>query len=1131
MPDINTSNRSRCENNEQDGRNIPELSLCMNLLGKWSRFFVNRYRITFLLMAIILFWGASKYMMLQKEAQPKVTIPFAFVRTIYVGASPEEIESLVTDPIEKKLETIENVKRMTSNSDFGYSTVMLEFEQGVDVQEKVRETKEILSGIQRELPDGVEEPIVSDMKTGDSPILVFSLSGSTDFATIQEYSDKVKKEMELVKGVREVQLVGELQREIIVTIDPEKLSAYNIGIGQIRNAVSASNVNLPGGNVNLNGINYIVRTVGRFDYVDKLGDVVIKQANGGQILLKDIATIEDGFKERSVHARKSYGIEENSPSMEEAIVIAVKKKESVDDVSIKKNVLEMLDKKKGTLIPSDLRLELISDKAEYVDKQLGSVTDNAKSGLFLVIVVLFLFIGLGESMIVSFVIPLSIFAALGLMQVTGMTLNNVSMFSLVLAIGMLVDNAIVVMENIDRLRFKGLTAKEAAIVGTNQIAPAILASTLTTLAAFFPLALTSGIMGDFIRPIPMTVIFALTCSFIIAITVTPSICSIVLKKHRSENKGKEHPVRDRIFKISSVVLVLILSMLAFMDWGKEGFERFGILSYTAGVLFSGAMFVKLFIIKKTHEDHIVIKKYSEALLWIISKGTRKFIAIALVVVIFIMSVSLIPLGVLKINMFGSEDYPTMYININTPPGTILSDTFDITKQVEKKLYSIKEIKSFVSYTGNEGVDIWSDLGIGGEGVPNIGRIIIELYDLREREKTSMQIAEDLRNIMGDISGAQIKIDELQSGPPTGAPIYLKIKGENLEELQKTAQDFESIIKDIDGTRDTKTSIGDGAPEIQIRVDKNKAAMLGLDDMTVAMDIRNILNGVKITTFRDGQNEIDVVVKTSDSSLKVINDIENINFISKHRERIPFSQIAEIVETKSPVKISHEDRKRVIVVSSNIEEGKITATEAVDQFNQRVKDYPLPDGVVIQFGGESEAMGDSFNDMMVNMVVAAILIYIILAIQFNSLSQPGIILLTVPMAVIGVIAGLIITGNNFGFVAFVGLVALVGIAVNDAIVLVDYINYLRANGQDMKSAIIDTGKTRFLPVLATTITTAGGILPITLKDPFFEPMGIALIFGLCTATLLTLVLVPIVYSIIEEFKIRVKGKISKIEVAS
>lgn len=1108
---------------DENKNSMPELSQEKNFLGKWAEFFINRYRVTFLIIAVILVWGIAKGMDLQREAQPKVTIPFAGVSTTYLGASPEEVESLITDPLEEKFEELDDVKRITSSSGFGYSSIFLEFEPGVDVDEKVREVRDKASDAKSLLPDDAEDTTVLGFKTGESPVLVLALSGEKEILELQQYAKKIKEEIELIEGVRDVAVLGDVEREISVVVDPQKLAAGGISIYDIQNALSQSNVNFPGGDVELNGKEYNIRTVGKFKSTNDIENTVVKQIEGRQVYLKDVAEIKDTYKEAEIYASKMVMDEKGGHFMQKAIAVSIRKKVTADSIHVRDRIIKTLEEKKELLYPDDVELEVFSDMAKYVGEQLGSVTNNAISGLCLVIVVLFLFIGFRESMVVSFVIPLSLCFGLGMMNAFGMTLNMMTMFSIVLAVGMLVDNAIVMMENVDRLRSYGISPELAAKAGSNQIAPAIMASTLTTLAAFFPMILTSGIMGDFIRPIPMTVIFMICASFLMALTVTPSLSSKLLKRNGLDRKIEGRPAVNFSLKIFSVLIVFVLISVAFQDWEQDGFARFGPLSLILGLVFAAAMFVKQFLGRKKREGHFVIEKYSNALRWIISNTWKKVTVIILLFILFLASLSLIPMGVLKMEMFGAEDFETLYLEVETPPGSTLEYTLNVQKQMEQKLYGIEEIKTFMSYAGHDGIDIWSGFELESKGVANKGRILIQLFDAELRDRTSMEIAQQLRRDLKDIPGANIKVIELEEGPPSDAPIFLRIKGEDMGELEKTANHFDGVLETIEGVRNIKTSISDVAPEIQVKIDKEKAAALGLNDMVVASSIRGAVHGITATRYRSNQDEIDVVIKTSEEELKTIYDLEKIKFYNNRGVGIPFSQVAEITETESVMSINHDEGKRSVYVTADVNPETTTAVEALKEFQEKIENYRFPEGLALEYGGENEAMGDSFGDMLVNMIIAAILVFIILAVQFNSLSQPVIILITVPMALIGVMPGLAITGNNFGFLAFVGLVALVGIAVNDAIVLVDYINYLRKAGYEMREAIVKTGATRFIPVLATTITTAGGILPITLKEKFFEPLGVALIFGLCMATVLTLVIVPTVYSIFEEHKLKVRER--------
>jgi len=593
-------------------------------------------------------------------------------------------------------------------------------------------------------------------------------------------------------------------------------------------------------------------------------------------------------------------------------------------------------------------------------------------------------------------------------------------------------------------------------------------------------------------------------------TVTPALSSIFLKKHRSELEIDHKSPKTIVFKVLSILLIVGLALAAFAEDGKVG-----MLSIIFAIIFGGMMTAKQFMKEKNIEDGFIIKKYSETLFKIVKKRSLRWLVVIVVFVTFLSSIALPALNILKVEMFANEDQERLYVDIETPNGTPIEVTDSISQEVETVLFQYSEIEAFVANIGITGADSFDDFSISS-GNPTIGRIIIDLKSDDEREMTSIELAADIRTKFEHITGADIKVVELENGPPSDAPIAVDIMGEDLEKLELVATDFEEMLRSIPGTRDVSSTVSEGDPELQIRVDKERAARYGLNDMTVALSIRNAINGLKATTYRVNQDEIDVIIKTSDSKLSTKTDIERLYFYNQMGQAIEFNQVARLVETKGYTTIVHEETKRRVTVLSQVDEGIIPA-DISKIFNEKIDNYRLPEGLSTEQGGEMEDLQDTFMDMFVNMAVAAILVYLILAVQFNSLSQPFIILFTVPMALIGVMYGLLLTGYNFGFVSFVGVVALVGIAVNDAIVLVDYINYLRKSGYDLYDAVRETGITRFIPVMATTITTAGGILPITLKQEFFAPMGYALIFGLMMATLLTLVVVPVMYTMLEERK--------------
>lgn len=1084
-----------------------ELDRPLSFFGKWAKVFVERYRIVYLLIMILVILGTTSYLGLPREINPEVVLPYGYIFTMYPGASPEDVERQVTEKIENQISDIADIKTISSNSVSGFSQIYIEYEQGVDVKEKNSEVSERINGIIADLPKDAETPIVQNFETNNSPIMIINMTGDYDFVTLKNIGQDMADALETLPDVKEAKVVGGLEREISVVVEPALMERYGLTIENVQNLVSAANMDIPSGRAVLDNRTFNIRTINSFEAISEIGDILLTYRDGKPLYLKDVALVKDGYKKAETFSRMSERLHTEQAGTKPSVSISVKKKSSSDVIKTSQLVREKLDKGKGNLYPENLSVQISGDMAKMIDDQLGGVTSNAISGLVLVLVVLYLFIGLGESLIVSTVIPLSILSTLWLMKVFDLTINSITLFSMVLAVGMLVDNGIVIMENIDRLRHLGYDSKTAAIKGTNQVAMAVFSSMLTTIAAFFPILLTTGIMGAFIKPIPMTVIFALVSSFLIAMTVTPALCAKILKDDAKAFKPVSK-FRKRLNTVASVLLVFVLGLVAFKQDGQ-----IGALSIGFALFFSVIMIAKHVGQHKRLEESALIQGYGKILEKIVSKGRNRLIAVIALFVAFVMSMSLLISGALKVEMFGSEDYDRLYVSVSTPRGTPIERTDAILSEVEKILLDIPEIETFVTNVGSGGADSFEGFGDSSASNPTYGRVTIDLYPADERERSSMDLSKVLREKVKNIPGATIKIEELQSGPPSSAPMLIRVKGENLDDMKQVTTDLEAILKEMPGVRDLTSSVSQGEAELRIQLDRAKVKRYGINEAQIGFSIRNAVEGIKATTYRVGQNDIDVMIKSGSTDIQTVNDIYNIVMVSQTGAVVKVGDVAVITMEEGLAGISRENLQRQMYVQSNLADG-YNAVEMTEQFKEKIKDYPLPDGIQIAYGGEFEDVQQTFTEMFINMAIAAILVFLILAVQFNSLSQPLIILVTVPMALIGVLPGLLVTGNTFGFVAFIGVVALVGIGVNDAIVLVDYANGLRKEGKPLIEAIVETGRSRFIPVMATTITTAGGILPLSIQEKFFQPMGVALIFGLCTASILTLVVIPVLYTALE-----------------
>lgn len=1082
----------------------------LNFFGQWVQIFVVRYRIVYILMMVLAILGVSSYLGLPREINPEIVLPYGYVFTLYPGASPEDVERLVTEKIENRISDISDIKTLSSTSGSGFSQIFVEYEQGVDVKEKNSEVSERINGIISELPKEAETPVVENFETNNAPIMIINISGDYDFVTLKNMGESISESLETLPDVKEAKVVGGLEREISIVVEPTLMERYGLTIEMLQGVVAAANIDIPSGRAVLDDRTFNIRTINSFEAITDIGDILVAYREGKPLYLKDVAKVKDGYKKAETFSRMSENLQTENAGMKASISISVKKKSKSDVINTSKLVTEKLEKEKGKLYPENLSVQISGDMAKLIDDQLGSVTGNALSGLVLVLVVLYLFIGLSESLIVSTVIPLSILATLWLMKLFGLTINSITLFSMVLAVGMLVDNGIVIMENIDRLRHMGYDSKRAAIEGTEQVAMAVFSSMLTTIAAFFPIMLTTGIMGAFIKPIPMTVIFALVSSFVIAMTVTPALCAKLLKD-KTKYERPISPLKKRVNQVASVLLVFTLGLFAFMQDGKVGG-----LSIGFGIFFAIIMIAKHVGQKHRLEDSALIQGFGKVLEKIVSKRRNRVISIVALLVALVMSMSLLATGLLKVEMFGSEDQDRLYVSVTTPKGTPIEKTDAILSEVEKILLKVPEIETFVTNVGSVGADSFEDFGNANTSNPTYGRMTIDLYPKEKRERTSIQLGKDLRESVKNIPGATIKIEELQSGPPSGSPVLIRVRGENLDDMKQVTRDFEAILKEIPGTRDLRSSVSQGEAELKIHLERDKLKRYGISEAQVGMAVRNAVEGIKATAYRLGQDDIDVMIRSGNVDIQSVNDIYNIVMMNPMGTVVKVGDVAKITMEEGLTGISREALKRQMYVQSDLMEG-YNAVEVTEQFKASVKDYVLPEGIVLNYGGVAEDVGESFTEMFLNMIIAAILVFMILAIQFNSLSQPIIILFTVPMALIGVLPGLFLTGNSFGFTAFIGVVALVGIGVNDAIVLVDYANSLRKEGKPIIETIVETGRSRFIPVMATTITTAGGILPLSIQEKFFQPMGVALICGLCTATVLTLVIIPVLYTSLELHK--------------
>ncbi len=1088
---------------EENGSNIKQET---NILGKISAIFIERYRIVYLIILCIIIAGINIYTQLPRESMPETVMPFARISVQYPGAAPQEIESLVTDKIEAKLQELEDVYSISSTTSSGMANISIEFDDDVDIEEKEQEINSLLSEVN--LPDDCSTPSAGVFSTSSMPIMRLSVAGDYDLATLKSVGEDLQSEFEKIEGIDEVDVVGGLNREISIYVQPVELMSYGISMSDIKTALANAHVNAPGGDIALDGSEYDIRIEAEFASIDEIYNVVVKNGDN-PILLKDVATVINGYEEADSYSAMYMADDVNLNQASSSVSISIYRQDGADIVGPSEQVKQIIEEGKGTLYPEDISILITSDEAVDVEQDLNDVISNAISGLLVIIIVLFLFIGFRESIMVAFVIPLSLFSSFMVMHWYGMTFNTITLLALIISLGLLVDNAIVILENISRIHNEGLDRRDAAKYATNQIAPAVLSSTLTTIAAFLAMAFMPGRMSDILKIIPMVIMFVLGASLIVSITITPALCSRFIKK-RKESKKADSIISSRVRKIVSCLFIFVLALLAFARSGS-----ISIISVVLPILLTAAMAYKQFKMDGNEQNRAsgLLNKYVNFLQDVLSSNRKKAMVLGASLLIFILVMAAWPLGLIKTALYPSGEASSLYVSVELPIGSIMEDTIEAANQVEEILYTYPEVESFTSNVSS--------------GSANSAEITVELRPEDERDKTSMDIQQELTMILKNIAGAESSVSTDRGGRFETSPIVIELSGDDFDDLESLAGEYKNLLAEIPGVTDPFTSIAGGPPELTISIDRTKAAAMGLNPVGISSSIKEAIQGVSAGSYLDNQDEINIKIKLTEGKITSARDLEKIYFSTNSGQYIPFSAVAKVEEGTGLAEIEHKDGKRVVSVYASME-ADANLGDITKAIETKAAALTETEGISVSYGGDAQEMRESFSSLTFSFIEAIFLVFLILAIQFNSMSQPLAILLSIPLSIIGVIIGLILTGNDFGVYAFMGVISLVGIAVNNAIVLLDYTNQLRASGYEMKEAISKSARTRFIPITATTLTTIGAILPLALKSSDYAQLGYSIIFGLFASAALTLVIIPVVYSIFEDVKITIKNRLNVLQ---
>lgn len=1025
---------------------------------KLPEFSVNR-RITVLMLTIlILILGGISFSKLGLEMFPDMDYPVISIITTYDGASSQDVEETVTKPIETAIATVKNIKNLKSESMENSSLIMVEFNWGTNLDFAAQDLRDMIDQIADYLPEDVSRPLVMKFSLAQMPILMYGVTGGEDTYQLRKtLEDEVATKVKQLSGVASVMVMGgdELEKQIIV--DKAKLEQYNIAIDQIVQIVAAGNINMSAGYVQKRKNDFLLRTVAQYKSIKEIQDLPIKMTDeGNTIYLKDIAQVEDGYKEKRYHIRTN-----KKPTA----MMMISKESGANTITVANVVKEELAKIQDEF-KVDMQFNDIMDMSLPISRVTSGAMSNLLIGGILAIMIMFLFLrNWRPTLAISLAIPISVVATMVSIYLANFSLNIMTLGGLALGVGMLVDNSIVVIENIYRHIELGKKKVQAAKVGASEVAMAITASTLTTIAVFFPMIFAEGMTGVLVRGLALTVAFSLAASLFVSLTIVPAIASAIFRKKTSR---PEHDRSEQMF---------------------EGIKR----------------------------------RYIKLLNWALDhKGKTIIIVVALLIVSL-----LIPIfGMIGTEFMPEQDISIMALHVKAPVGTSLEDTDAIIRQIEDQFVKVDGVQNVMALVGPMS-DAQAQADPTNPQEVNEAQVYARLHMQKDRTISYEEIQNRIREKLPDIKGAEINFlsREQMMGQGQADPIEIKIFGKDMQLLREFAKRIENRIQDVEHVSDVINSVKSGKPEAHIVIDKDKAFKYGFTAYQIASAIKTASVGTQAGIFRKAGEEIDIKVRLDEKNRNSFEDIMHIALVSPAGFSIPLNQIAHIEYAEGPRVISHERQTRKVTVSANIS-GTQDMGGVVKNVQTQISDIvdDLPEGYFLNIGGAFEDMQEAFKTLSLALLLAVVLVYIVMASQFESLRQPFIVMFTIPLAVIGVMFILGMTGTTLSVISFVGGIVLSGIVVNNGIVLIDHMNQLRTKGMQKRDAIIQAGKDRLRPVLITAITTMGGMLPMALStqegSELKAPMALTVIGGLISATFLTLILLPVVYSFIAKKKTRV-----------
>lgn len=1131
-------------------------------LSSWA---VNNKISVYVIIGIITFIGINSYDTMPKESFPEVKQPIVYINTAYPGNSPLDMENLVCRPIEKEINTISGLKKLTSTNIQDFSIIVAEFELSVKGEKAVLEVKDAIDRAKIDLPNDLPaDPSVMEMDFSEFPVMNVNVSGDYPQNKLKEYAEHLQDEIENLSAISSVDITGLSEEELEVSIDRVKMEALEISLYDVESAIVNENVTMSGGDIkSIEGSNITRRNIridGEFKDWRDLENIIIKNEFQNIVYLRDIGSVSFGQKEATSYARLN-----GNP----VVTLDIKKKSGGNLIEAASSIQGIVKKAKAGIFPKDLDVVITNDQSKMTKNMITNLENSIIMGVLLVVGVLVFFLGVRNSLFVGIAIPLSMLMGIAILNFSGTTLNMMVLFSLILALGMLVDNGIVIVENVYRLYSeKGKTKDQASKEGTGEVATAIIASTATTVAAFIPLMFWPSLMGEFFKYLPITLIIVLSSSLFVALVVNPVLTSDLIKTGNSERSPK------RKFWIKNGILFLISILLYLGSAGVWGglflaaviipiLNRYGL---TPG----GNWFMQKMMPR-------IENRYAQFIKYALT-GWKPILFMIGMIVVFIVSIMTFALNPPPIVFFPDNQPNYVNVFIETPLGTDIETTNDISKELEYRITKAVQkdsiiIEAILTQVGEKTADPNGGTPSMGSS-PNKARITVSFFEYEKRvflsDVNTSDIMSNIKDATKDFPKAQITVGKDNMGPPVGKPINVEVKGENyltlIEEVEKIKKKMEDA--NLKGVDQLKTDLELGKPMLEISINQEASRRFGLSTMQIAGTIRTALLGKEISKYKQGEDDYKIKLRFKDEYRYNLNNLLNTRITFRNPangkiSQVPISAVATVNYNSTYGSIKRKDMDRVISIYSEVEEGA-NANELVTQYKDLLADHEIRDGYEFKFTGEQEEQAESMAFLGGAMLIAVFLIFLIIVSQFNSIAGPFIILLSVVMSTVGVFLAFSITQTTFsGMMSGIGIISLAGIVVNNAIVLIDYTNLLRrrkkaSKGMDqkevlsiteIKETIIESGRTRLRPVLLTAITTVLGLFPLAIglnvnfvgllssgnpelywggqNADFWGPMAWAVIYGLIFSTFLTLVIVPVMYYLMDRLTISFKQFVGKV----